>query len=99
MFDSHDPQGKFGDPISLPHGRQLVTFQDAGPYIVVLPKREQNLPEWQTLIGAAEGHDFLMRAQIGTKEAPSEAAFHMTTNARATPKTISVFTAAIMMPK
>jgi hypothetical protein len=30
---------------------------------------------------------------------PTEAAFHMTANARAAPKTISVFTPAIMMPR
>jgi hypothetical protein len=30
---------------------------------------------------------------------PIEAALHMTTNARAVPKTISVFTPAIMMPR
>jgi hypothetical protein len=34
-----------------------------------LPKAEQNLEEWQTvigcLIGAAEGRDFLMHARIG----------------------------------
>jgi hypothetical protein len=50
-------------------GRQLVTLKQAADYIMALPKAEQALPEWQTaietLIGAAEGRDFLMQARIG----------------------------------
>jgi hypothetical protein len=60
---------QFDDPISLPHGRQLVTLKDAADYVMKLPKAEQDLEEWQTatgcLIGAAEGRDFLMHARIG----------------------------------
>jgi hypothetical protein len=60
-------QRRFDDPI--PRGRQLVTLKNAGQYIMALPKREQNLPEWQTaiscLVVAAEGRDFLMHARIG----------------------------------
>jgi hypothetical protein len=63
----------FDDPIPLPGGRQLVTLKDAADYIMMLPKAEQNLPEWQTaiacLIGAAEGRDFLMHARIGVMRA------------------------------
>jgi hypothetical protein len=62
-------QRRFEDPIPLPHGRQVVTLQDAASYIMKLPKADQNLPEWQTaiacLIGAAEGRDFLMHARTG----------------------------------
>ena len=57
----------------MPHGRQLVTLQDAANHLLKLPKVEQNLPEWQTaiacLIGAAEGRDFLMHARIGVMRA------------------------------
>jgi hypothetical protein len=64
---------KFDDPISLPHGRQFVTLQDAASYIMKLPQAEQKLAEWQTaisyLIGAAEGRDFLMHARIGVLRA------------------------------
>jgi hypothetical protein len=38
---------EFGDPISLPTGRQLVTLKDAGTYITELPKSEHAASEWQ----------------------------------------------------
>jgi hypothetical protein len=64
---------RFDDPIPLPKGRQLVTLEDAGNYIMKLPKAEQNHEHWQTaiscLIGAAEGRDFLMHARIGVMRA------------------------------
>ena len=41
---------KFEDPIPLPDGRQLVTLRDAADYITSLPKKESDLPEWQTAI-------------------------------------------------
>lgn len=44
-----DRQRKFEDPIPLPKGRQLVTLKDAA-YITKLPKKESDLPEWQTAI-------------------------------------------------
>jgi hypothetical protein len=53
----------------LPDGQQLVTLKDTADYIVKLPKAEQDLEEWQTLIGAAEGRDFLMHARIGVLRA------------------------------
>ena len=66
------PQGwkrPFDDPIPLPGGGRLVTLRDAADYVMQLPKAEQDLMEWQTaigsLIGAAEGRDFLMHARIG----------------------------------
>jgi hypothetical protein len=46
---------KFDDPISLPHGRQFVTLQDAASYIMKLPQAEQNLAEWQTAISCLIG--------------------------------------------
>jgi hypothetical protein len=41
---------EFEDPISLPGGRKLVTLRDAAHYITSLPKKEADLPEWQTAI-------------------------------------------------
>ena len=41
---------KFEDPILLPGGRKLVTLRDAAAYITSLPKKESDLPEWQTAI-------------------------------------------------
>jgi len=34
----------------LPNGRQLVTLKDAADYIMRLPKKECDLPEWQAVI-------------------------------------------------
>ena len=45
-------QRKFEDPLALPDGRTLVTLRDAADYITSLPKKESNLPEWQTAIEA-----------------------------------------------
>jgi hypothetical protein len=45
-----DWQRKFEDPIPLPGGRELVTLRDAADYITGLPKKESELPEWQTAI-------------------------------------------------
>jgi hypothetical protein len=59
----------FDDPIPLPSGRELVTLQAAGNYIVKLPKAEQVAPEWQTateaLILAARGRGPIMDARMG----------------------------------
>jgi hypothetical protein len=46
-------QRKFEDPIPLPDGRKLVTLRDAANYITNLPKKESDLPEWQTAIEVA----------------------------------------------
>jgi len=43
-------QRKFEDPIPLPDGKKLVTLRDAADYITSLPKKESDLPEWQTAI-------------------------------------------------
>src|SRR6266850_411368 len=43
-------QRKFEDPIPLPDGRKLVTLRNAADYITALPKKESDLPEWQTAI-------------------------------------------------
>jgi hypothetical protein len=42
----------FDDPIPRPHGRQLVTLEDAAKYIQKLPKAEQRLAEWQAAVEA-----------------------------------------------
>jgi hypothetical protein len=47
LIDRMSWKRKFGDPIVLPNGRQLVTLQDAGTYITKLPKSEHEAPEWQ----------------------------------------------------
>jgi len=43
-------QRKFEDPIPLHGGRKLVTLREAADYITSLPKKESDLPEWQTAI-------------------------------------------------
>ena len=40
----------FEVPIILPNGRKLLTLKDAAAYITKLPKKESDLPEWQTAI-------------------------------------------------
>jgi hypothetical protein len=40
----------FEDPIVLPDGQQLLTLKDAVDYVTKLPKKESDLPEWQTAI-------------------------------------------------
>jgi hypothetical protein len=42
----------FDDPIALLRGRQLVTLEDAGKYIMKLPKAEHSAPEWQAAMEA-----------------------------------------------
>jgi len=37
----------------LPRGGKLVTLQDGAQYMMALPKRERNLPEWQTAISCS----------------------------------------------
>jgi hypothetical protein len=64
---------KFFDPIPLPRGRQLVTLQDAGNYIIKLPKAEHEAEEWQAameaLILVAESGGPTMFAHIGVMRA------------------------------
>ena len=36
----------FDDPIPLPRGREPVTLEDAGNYIMKLPKAEHEAAEW-----------------------------------------------------
>jgi hypothetical protein len=63
----------FDDPIPLPGGRELVTLQAAGNYIVKLPKAEHVAPEWQTateaLILAAGGRGPILDARISILQA------------------------------
>jgi hypothetical protein len=40
----------FDDPIVLPDSGQIVTLEDAGNYVTMLPKADQQLDEWQTAI-------------------------------------------------
>jgi hypothetical protein len=42
----------FDDPTSLPGGRALVTLEDAGNYIMKLPKSEHKASEWQATMEA-----------------------------------------------
>jgi hypothetical protein len=54
-------------------GRRLVTLQDAGKYIMKLPKAEHEAPEWQAameaLILVAEHDGPTMFARIGVMRA------------------------------
>jgi hypothetical protein len=43
---------KFEDPIALADGREFITLRDAADYIMKLPKKESDLPEWQAAIEA-----------------------------------------------
>ena len=65
-------QSKFEDPIPLPERRKLVTLRDAADYITGLPKKESDLPEWQTAIEVlmlvARGGPTMM-ARIGVMKA------------------------------
>jgi hypothetical protein len=59
----------FEDPIILPDGRQLLTLKDAADYITKLPKKESDLPEWQTVIEvlmlcSRGGHVMLARTGV-----------------------------------
>ena len=64
----------FEDPIILPDGRQLLTLKDAADYITItkLPKKESDLPEWQTaievLLLVSRGGQTMM-ARIGVMKA------------------------------
>jgi hypothetical protein len=64
---------RFDEPIPLPRGRQLVTLQDAGNYIIKLPKAEHQAPEWQAameaLILVATSGGPTMFARIGMMQA------------------------------
>lgn len=42
----------FDDPIPLSDGRTLITLRDAATFIMNLPKREHDEPEWQAAIEA-----------------------------------------------
>jgi hypothetical protein len=42
----------FDDEIPLPRGRQLVTLEDAGNYVMKLPKVEHEAAEWQAAMEA-----------------------------------------------
>jgi hypothetical protein len=57
----------------LPRGRQLVTLQDAGTYIIELPKAEHDAEPWQAAVEAlllvAELGGPMMFARIGVMRA------------------------------
>ena len=42
----------FDEPIPLPRSRELVKLEDAGKYIMKLPKAEHDAPEWQAAMQA-----------------------------------------------
>ena len=52
MVADHGWKRRFDDPIPLPRGRQLVTLEDAGNYIMRLPKAEHTTAEWQAAMEA-----------------------------------------------
>ena len=56
----------------MPNGRKLHTLKDAADYITKLPKKESDLPEWQTAIEAlmlcSRGGDAML-ARIGVMKA------------------------------
>ena len=60
------------DPIALPDGRKLITLKDAADYVMELPKKESELPEWQTAIEVlmlcSRGGDPML-ARIGVMKA------------------------------
>ena len=62
---------RFDEPIPLPRGRQLVTLEDAGNYIMRLPKAEHQAAEWlaamEALILVAESGGPTMFARIGIR--------------------------------
>src|SRR5258706_11648644 len=64
---------RFDEPIPLPRGRQLVTLEDAGNYIMRLPKAEHQAAEWlaalEALILVAESGGPTMFARIGVMRA------------------------------
>jgi len=43
---------RFEDHIALPDGQKLITPKDAADCVTKLPKKESELPEWQTAIEA-----------------------------------------------
>jgi hypothetical protein len=63
---------KFDEPIALAGRRELITLRDAADYITGLPKKESDLPEWQTAIEAlmlcSRGGDPML-ARIGVMKA------------------------------
>ena len=63
---------RFEDPIALPNGRKLITLKDAADYVMELPKKESELPEWQTAIEVlmlcSRGGDSML-ARIGVMKA------------------------------
>jgi hypothetical protein len=63
----------FDDPIPLPRGRELVTLEDAGKYIIKIPKAEHEASEWQAamqaLILVATKGGPTMLARIGIMQA------------------------------
>jgi hypothetical protein len=58
------------DPIPLPHGRKLVTLEDAGNYIMKLAKAEHEAAEWQPamealiLVATSGGPTMLARIEV-----------------------------------
>lgn len=45
-------QRRFDEPITVHGGRELVTLGDAANYIICLPMKTLNLPDWQLAIEA-----------------------------------------------
>lgn len=47
-----DWQRLFIDPIPLPGGRKLLTLKEAADFIIALPKRQHDAPEWRAAMEA-----------------------------------------------
>ena len=67
---------RFEDPIVLPDGRKLLTLKDAADYVTKLPKKESDLPEWQTAIEmlmlcSRGGHPMMARIGVMRGAEPS----------------------------
>lgn len=64
---------EFDDPIELPDGQKLVSLEDAGEYILALPRAEKLEPKWQCVMEAlkliAESGGPTMLARIGVTSA------------------------------
>lgn len=60
-------QRRFRDPIPLPRGRQLVTLEDDGKFIMRLPKAEHAAAEWQAAMEALTVRYLLNGVSGGTR--------------------------------
>lgn len=64
---------KFIPPIDLPDGKQLITLEDAGRYLMAMPEKKLNEPEWKAalriVVRAINGEEPEMHARIAMMRA------------------------------